>query len=114
MAKKSAFNMSAEVRNLLGKDETMSGPEVLAALSKKFPGQKINKGSCNVAFAMARKKLGLTGKGTGNRIYRKVAKPDAETVSLSALRSARELLNRTNGDVALANAILKEVKMLQS
>lgn len=115
MAKKSSFNMSAEVRALLQSNRNLTGPEVYAALTKKFPGQKINKNSCQVAFANARKKMGLTRKKkSGKPIYRKVAKPTADTVSLSALRSARELLSRTNGDVAVATAVLKEVKALQS
>ena len=114
MAKKSSFNMSAEVRALLQSNKNLTGPEVYAALTKKFPGQKINRNSCQVAFANARKKMGLTRKKSGKRIYRKVVKPAADTVSLTALRSARELLARTNGDVAVATAVLKEVKALQS
>ncbi len=114
MAKKSNFNMSAEVRALLQSNKKLSGPEVYAALTKKFPGQKINKNSCQVAFANARKKMGLSRRKSGKRIVRRVAKPSAETVSLAALRSARELLSRTDGDVAVATAVLKEVKALQS
>lgn len=115
MAKKSGFNMSAEVRALLQKNNQLTGPEIYATLSKKFPGQKINKNSCQVAFANARKKMGLTRKSSksGKPIYRKVAKPSSDRVSLSALRSARELLARTDGDLSLATAILREVKALQ-
>ena len=114
MAKrKSSFNMSAEVRALLHANKKLRGPEVFSALSKKFPGRSINKNSCQVAFANARKKLGLSRKQKGSQIYRKVARPSVDTVSLSALRSARELLARTKGDVALATAVLKEIKALQ-
>ena len=114
MAKrKSSFNMSAEVRALLRSNKKLRGPEVHAALAKKFPGKPINKNSCQVAFANARKKLGITRRTKGKGIYRKVARPSVDTVSLTALRSARELLAKTNGDVALATAILKEIKALQ-
>lgn len=114
MARKSGFNMSAEVRALLKRNKKLTGPEAYEKLLKKFPGKSINKGSCQVAFANARRKMGLTRKKTGaKRIYRKVAKPVNDNVPLSALRSARELLSRTNGDLQLATAILREVKSLQ-
>ena len=114
MAKKSDFNMSAEVRKLLQADKDLTGPKVYEILSKRFSGRTINKNSCGVAFATARKKLGLTGKRkSGKRIYKRVAKPGSDTVSLLALRSARELLSRTNGDVGLATTILREVQAIQ-
>ena len=106
--------MSAEVRALLEGNNELTGPEIYAALSKKVTGQTINRNSCQVAFANARKKMGLTRKKkSGKRIYRKVAKPATDTISLSALRSARELLSRTNGDIGIATAILREIKALQ-
>ena len=116
MAKKTGFNMAAELRGLLKSNKKMTGNEAYNALKKKFPGQKINKSSCLVAFTNARGKLGVSknSQGSGKRIYRKVAKPSADTVSLSAFRSARELLSNTNGDVTVAVAVLKEVKALQS
>ena len=113
MAKKSGFNMSLEIRRLLTANKNLSGPEVYELLRKKFPGKSINKGSCQVAFTNSRKKLGLRGKKRGRQFVRKVTKPSTDTVSLSALRSARELLANTNGDVAMATAILKEMKALQ-
>ena len=120
MSKKSRFNMSAEVRALLKANNNISGPEVYEALCQKTPGQKINKNSCGVAFANARKKMGLTRKskkkiGSDNN-SRRGAKSTAtatDTISLSALRCARELLVRTNGDVSVAAAVLREVKALQ-
>ena len=111
--------MSAEVRRLLEENNQITGPEVYAALAGKVTGQTINKNSCGVAFANARKKMGLSRKSKigGNRVVRSVAKPigaaATDTVSLSALRSARELLTRTNGDIGLATAILREIKALQ-
>ena len=114
MARKSGFNMSAEVRALLKANKNLTGPEVYEKLTKKFSGQSINRNSCQVAFANARRKMGLTGRKAGaKRIYKKVPKTVNDSVSLSALRSARELLSRTNGDVQLATAILREVKSLQ-
>lgn len=117
MAKKSDFNLSAEVRAMVEANNDITGPEVYAALSKKAKGRKINQNSCGVAFAMARKKLGLTRK-RGTKIAsrptsRRVPKPGSDTISLAALRSARELLSRTNGDIATATAVLREVKALQ-
>lgn len=117
MAKKSDFNLSAEVRALVEANNSITGPEVYAAVSKKAKGRKINQNSCGVAYAMARKKLGLTrkraGKIAGGPVSRRVPKPSGDTISLAALRSARELLARTNGDLATATAILREVKALQ-
>ncbi len=116
MAKKSEFNMSAEVRALLQKNNELTGPDIYAALSKKVTGQTINKNSCQVAFANARKKMGLTRKKkSGKQIHSTTAKPatDTVTVSLTALRSARDLLSRTNGNIGLATAVLREVKALQ-
>lgn len=111
--KKSSFNMSAQVRALLEANNNMTGPEVYAALTKKFPKQKINRGSCQVAFANARKKMGLSRSRGGQRVIRRVAKPSAGNISLAALRSARELLQHTHGDTPLATSILREVKALQ-
>ena len=114
MAKISGFNMSAEVRALLEKNNKLTGPEIYAAISKKATGQTINKNSCQVAFANARKKMGLTRKkDSGKRFRRRAVQPATDTVSLAALRSARDLLSRTNGSVELAAAVLREVKALQ-
>ncbi len=118
MSKKSRFNMSAEVRALLKANNNISGPEVYEALCQKTTGQKINKNSCGVAFANARKKMGLTRKskkkiGSDNNSRRGAKSTATDTISLSALRCARELLVRTNGDVSVAAAVLREVKALQ-
>ncbi|MCH2210595.1 MAG: hypothetical protein MK110_04800 [Fuerstiella sp.] len=120
MAKKSRFNMSAEVRTLLKADNNITGPQVYAALCRKAPNQTINKNSCGVAFANARKKMGLTRRskkkiGTESR-YERGAKSSilsTQTISLAALRCARELLAKTDGDVTVAAAVLHEVKALQ-
>jgi hypothetical protein len=120
MAKKSRFNMSAEVRALLKANNNITGPKVYEALCQKATGQTINKNSCGVAFANARKKMGLSRKskkkiGSDNKSRRgaKSATTSTDTISLSALRCARELLVRTNGDVSVAAAVLREVKALQ-
>ena len=116
MAKKSTFNMSAEVRALLERNNDLTGPEMYETLSKKFRGRKLNKNSCGVSYSKARKIMGLTlKKKRGKSISRKVPKPAAATatVSLAALKSAAELLSHTDGDVGVATAILREVRALQ-
>jgi len=63
MAKKksaSGFNMAAEIRGLLEENKSLSGPEVYAALKKKFPRRKIYEISCDVAVSDARQKLGIS------------------------------------------------------
>ncbi len=119
MAKKDDdFKLSAEVVALLKEDRTLTGPQVYKALTAKFPGRKINRNSCSVAVSNARKKLKIRVKRKkGGRKVRRVARPTAvpsvDTVSLPALRSARELLSHTKGDVRLATAVLKEIRALQ-
>ena len=116
MAKKSQFNMSAEIRALLKEKQQLTGPELYAKLSQKNPSQKINKNSFGVAFSTARRKLGISRKRRpsvkGKRITRRVAKPSSDFVSLSALRSARDLLTHTKGDVSMATTVLREVKAM--
>jgi len=121
MAKKSGFNMSEEIRQLLRADRKMTGTQVYNALKKKFPRKAINRGSMGVAFTNARQKLGISApkkkaekaKKRGGKVVRRVARPSTDNISLSALRSARELLAATSGDVSTATAILKEMKALQ-
>lgn len=126
MAKKSSrgeFNMAQEIRNLLLENKTLSGPEVVAALKAKFPGQTINKNSASVAFAGAKKKLGIK---SGRRKVRRrrpaaaaaprSAAPRATAttaVSLEQLSAARDLLQKCRGDVAVAASALKGVAALQ-
>ena len=93
MAKKarSDFNMAEEIRTLLRKKRSLTGPEVYAALTEKFPGQEINKSSCGVAFSDARKKLGIKGgrrrkSGAKQTVVKK--RPAAVvTVSMDALQA---------------------------
>lgn len=121
MAKKSDFNMSKAIRDLLERNPKMTGTEVYNALKKKNPRRSINRGSMGVAFTNARQKLGISApkksskraKKRGGGVVRRVAKPSSDNISLSALRSARELLSATGGDVSTATAILKEMKALQ-
>ncbi|MEY3175702.1 MAG: hypothetical protein RLZZ436_3616, partial [Planctomycetota bacterium] len=65
MAKRAAaaqdgVNVSSEVRSLVEGNQSLRGPEVLALLKEKYPNVTFNTNSVQVAFANARRKLGLT------------------------------------------------------
>ena len=134
MARKSAgssdFNMAEEIRNLLVEDHLLTGKDVLNQLRKKFPKQPINEGSCQVAFANARKKLGLStvrkkrpagniGRGRTSRTWtassRAISSQSADTAvpGIELLLAAKSLLQHCGGDAALATAALKQVASLQ-
>lgn len=73
MAKKKAsgnFVMTAAVRDILQQDPSLKATQVIEALRKKYPGEKINEASCKVAFSNERRKLGI-----GKRRRRKLRKP---------------------------------------
>lgn len=123
MAKKKAarggFNMSAEIRALLTANPQSTGREVYEALCAKFPGEKINENSCNVAFSNSRRKLGL-GKSGGRKTVRrqrpaaaaaKVARSVEGSVSLDAIRAACDLLAKA-GSVEAAVSIVKSLQPL--
>lgn len=131
MAKKagsSDFNMSAEIRNLLAENKDMTGREVVNALRERFPKQSINEGSASVAFANARRKLGINtvrkkrpvGKGAkaATRPWTAVAKPAASAAAPAAagmelLSAAKHLLKVCGGDAALAASAIKQLAALQ-
>lgn len=134
MARKSAgsgdFNMAEEIRNLLAADHSLTGKDVLNQLRKKFPKQPINEGSCQVAFANARKKLGLStvrkkrptgnaGRAKTNRTWTaspRLASPqnaDAAVPGIELLLAAKNLLQHCGGDAVMATAALKQVASLQ-
>lgn len=115
MAKKKAaradFNMSAEIREMLEADASLSGRQVLEALQAKFPDQEINANSCNVAFSNARRKLGIRRSGKKAVVRRprpavaarsagRAAVTAPASVSLDALKAACELVAKAGGTEA--------------
>lgn len=121
MAKKKAvrgeFNMSAEIRNLLQGNPSLSSRQVFEALKEQFPDQEINRNSCNVAFSHARRKLGIK-KGAKRAVRRR--RPGAAPVAVAALaggslnldllQAARALLTKAGS----AEAAVQAIKQLQS
>jgi hypothetical protein len=130
-AGKDAVNVSAEIRTLVESNKDIRGPEVIAALKEKFPGTKFNNASVQVAFANARKKLGLTrtlkkvprpvGTGSGRRPGRPAASAPAAAaapatvggVDFTLLQAAKTLLQHCKGDVTAAQQALKQLAALQ-
>jgi len=114
MAKKKAtrgdFNMSEEVRNILGQNSNLKASEVLAALQKKFPNFEINEGSFKMAFYSARKKLGVTAGRSGKTVPK--SKPKAAKVNMDALQAAAKLIGQV-GDADAAVEAVKQVRALQ-
>lgn len=129
MAKRSSsgFNMAAEIRTLLGENRDLSGREVIEALRTKFPKQTINPNSCSVAFAHARRDLGIRtvrkkrpAGGKIGRTYRVAARKNRPAASASPamlnmdlLKTARTLLQQCEGDASLAAAAIRQVSELQ-
>lgn len=131
MAKKgsrSDFNMAKEIRELLGTNPDLTGPEVGKELEKKFPGRTFNPNSVSVAFAGARKKLGIKPKGRkvrrrrpGKRVgtgrssaARRTSTPTAAAEpNLDVLKAARDLLQKCEGDANAATSALRSVAALQ-
>ena len=134
-ASKDGVNVSAEIRALVLANKDIRGPEVIAALKEKFPGEKFNNASVQVAFANARKKLGLTrtlkkkprpvgsGSVTGRRPGRPAASAPAATaatttatvggVDFTLLQAAKTLLQHCKGDVTAAPQALQQLAALQ-
>ena len=130
MAKRAAAKggvvISQEIFNLVKNNNSIKGPEVVTALREKYPKVEFNSASCQVAFANARKKLGLTRTvvkrpvGAAKAGRRPIgAKPTAlaatasETVNISLLQAAKALLVQCNGDANVAAQALKQVAALQ-
>jgi hypothetical protein len=123
-ASKGDFNMAAEIRLLLTADPTMKGREVIAAIRKKHPRQKLNPNSAGVAFANARKALGISGPrkvkrrrrpmGTSvKRVAGRTHTVSAGSVNIEILRAAKQLLQECGGDAGVAAVALKNVAALQ-
>ena len=130
MAKRAAAKggvvISQEIFNLVKSNNSIKGPEVVSALREKYPKVDFNSASCQVAFANARKKLGLTRTVVKRpvvatkSVYRHigpkaavVASTSVETVNISLLQAAKALLMHCNGDANVAAQALKQVAALQ-
>ncbi len=117
LAKKAAFNLSAAARDAVEANPEMSGPEIFEVLSKENSG--INRNSAAYAYSMARKKLGLGGKRAKRRkigqkaTVKRVAKPQADTVSFSALKAARDFLAANKNDLDTSISLLRQYHALQ-
>ena len=116
MAKKAnGFNMAAEIRKLLKADRSMTGRQVLEALKKKFPRQKINENSLGVAFSGARKKMGIrkTVRRKMPARRKSAAKRASTSVSLDALQAAKPYLAACGGNTEAAIAAVRQLGSLQ-
>ncbi len=115
MAKKKAnndFNMSAEIRNLLRANWTMTGSEVYNALVEKFPEQIINKNSCLVAVYKNKNRTKKVGKKKS--VARKVVKKKRPSVAvdINALQAAAKFVAQI-GDSDKAIAAIKQLESVQ-
>ena len=119
MPKKSAaveFNMSEAIRELLTENPKLTSQEVTEAITAKYPGATINKGSFSVAFYTIRKKLGIGKSKRGRRVGVRIAKAEARqsarrpSVDLAMLQSAAKFLSEVGG----AEAALEAIKQVQA
>lgn len=119
MAKKKAargeFNMSEEIRNLLRENSGLTSRQVFEELQKRFPGQSINRNSCNVAFSHARRKLGIRpGARRSVRRRRPGAKAAAvnmgKAVNIDLLKAARKFM----AEAGSASAAISAIQQLES
>lgn len=129
--------IAQEIRALVKANKEIKGPEVMAALREKFPKVVFNDNSCQVAYANARKKLGLAktvakrpigAARLGRRPGRPPGRPpgsaaasaasagstaSAASVDISLLQAAKTLLQHCKGDAAVAQSALKQIASLQ-
>ena len=105
--KKSAFNMSEVIREILTANPQATSKEVYDAVAAKFPKAKINESSFTVAFYTSRKKLGSSAPRKSGR--KKTAR---STGDLSTLQSAAKFLSEVGGAESALQAI-KQVQALQ-
>jgi hypothetical protein len=118
--------ISQEILALVQANNAIKGPEVMVALREKFPKATFNEASCQVAYANARKKLGLTrtvakrpiGAGKAGRPARAaasavVSSASSGTPDFSLLQAAKALLQQCKGDTGAAQNALKQVASLQ-
>ncbi len=133
---KGGIVIAQEIRALVEANKEIKGPEVMAALREKFPKIVFNDNSCQVAYANARKKLGLAktvakrpigaarpgrrpgrppGRPPGSASAPSASAPStaAASVDISLLQAAKALLQHCNGDAAVAQSALKQIASLQ-
>lgn len=132
-ASKDGVNVSREVFAIVEGNQSIRGPEVLTILKDKYPNVTFNNSSVQVAFANARRKLGLT-RTVAKRPKKKVvagrpkkaatvpaaaaatsvvATPQTADISRVALEAARDLLRATGCDASAALEALRIVASLQ-
>jgi hypothetical protein len=127
-ADKDSVNVSREIRELVEGNNAIRGPEVISLLKEKYPNYQFNENSVQVAYANARRKLGISrtvakrpiGRGPIGRSQRPAAvaaapvgtsAPSGE-VTITMLVAARDLLRAAGGDAALAQQALKNLASL--
>jgi hypothetical protein len=131
---KDGVNVSREVFAIVEGNKSIRGPEVLTILKEKFPNATFNTNSVQVAYANARRKLGLT-RVLAKRPKKKAAAgrpkkaavaaavqaapvvaasaPQSVEVNFVALEAARDLLRATGCDATAALDALRIVASLQ-
>ena len=127
-AGKGGVVISQEILGLVQANNAIKGPEVMVALREKFPKVAFNESSCQVAYANARKKLGLTrtvakrpiGAARAGRVGRppaaavtSVTAIGGSAIDISLLQAAKALLQHCHGDATAAQTALKQVAALQ-
>ncbi|MBC7965349.1 MAG: hypothetical protein H7Z17_05410 [Fuerstia sp.] len=131
-AGKSGIVVAQEIRALIEANNTIKGPEVMAALREKFPKETFNDKSCQVSYANIRKSMGLSrtlkkkpgaskakagrppGRPVGTwRPSTAAASTPESAVDISLLQAAKALLQHCNGDAAVAAQALKQIAALQ-
>ena len=135
-AGKGGIVIAQEIRALVQANNEIKGPDVMSALREKFPKIVFNDNSCQVAYANARKKLGLAktvakrpigAARLGRRPGRPPGRPPgsaaasaasvgstaAASVDFSLLQAAKALLQHCKGDAAVAQSALKQIASLQ-
>jgi hypothetical protein len=131
-AAKDGVNVTREVLAIVEGNQAIRGPEVLTAMKEKFPNVTFNTNSVQVAYANARRKLGLT-RVLARRPRKKallarrprvaVAVPSAPVATpasgapaadmMATLQAARDLLKASGGDLSVAREALGLVASLQ-
>jgi len=109
------FNMSEQIRELVGAKKTITGKEVYETLVKKFPKQTINESSCHVGFSAARNQLGLSKKVKRKgkkQVVTKKMPSTVTTVDLNALQAAATFVAQV-GDADTAIASIKHLQSVQ-
>lgn len=131
-AAKDGVNVTREVQAIVEGNQSIRGPEVLTVLKEKFPNVTFNTNSVQVAFANARRKLGLTRVlarrprkkallarrprlATGIPAAPTSAPPTSAPASdmMATLQAARDLLKSAGGDISVAKEALGLVASLQ-